>query len=175
MRTIDGATLTDTTATDARIGRIVDGLHDIIAGFRCAGTGRLVKLGVSMTHMHVLWILQHHGELAMSRMADLMDVSLSNATGIIDRMEERGLIERVRVPGDRRVVQVRIAPGGVAALDEIEAVKQDRLGTILRQLDDRQLDRFARAMDDVRVAIATAGVFEHAHPTQHRQQAGERD
>lgn len=175
MRTIDGASTVDATTVDAQIGRIIDGLHDIIAGFRCAGTGRLVKLGVSMTHMHVLWILQHHGELAMSRMAELMDVSFSNATGIIDRMAERGLIERVRVPDDRRVVRVRIAPGGLQALDEIEAVKQDRLQSILRQLDSRQLERFARAMDDVRAAIVSAGAFEHAHPSSNRQQAGERD
>ena len=62
---------------------------------------------MSMTHMHVMWLLQHHGDLSMSRLAELLDVSLSNATGIVDRMEERGLVERVRVPDDRRVVLVR--------------------------------------------------------------------
>jgi len=30
--------------------------------------------------------------MTMSRLADLLDVSLSNATGIIDRMEEKGFI-----------------------------------------------------------------------------------
>ena len=108
----------------------------MIAGFRCAGTGRLVKAGVSMTHMHVMWLLQHHGELSMSRLAELLDVSFSNATGIIDRMEERGLVERVRVPDDRRVVLVRIAPRGIDALEETEALKQDRLQAILGHLDD---------------------------------------
>ena len=67
----------------------------------------MVKLGVSMTQVHVLSLLQHHGDVPMSRLADLLDVSVSNATGLIDRMEERGLVERVRVPDDRRVVIVR--------------------------------------------------------------------
>ena len=116
----------------------------MIAGFRCAGTGRLVKAGVSMTHMHVMWLLQHHGDLPMSRLAELLDVSFSNATGIIDRMEERGLVERVRVPDDRRVVLVRIAPKRLEALEEIEAIKQDRLQAILGHLDAAQLDRVAR-------------------------------
>ena len=98
------------TATTAELDAIVAGVHDMIAGFRCAGTGRLVKAGVSMTHMHVMWLLQHHGDLSMSHLAELLDVSFSNATGIIDRMEERGLVERMRVPDDRRVVLVRIAP-----------------------------------------------------------------
>ena len=68
------------------------------------GGDRMRQGRVSMTHLHILSMLDHHGELPMSRLADLLDVSLSNATGLIDRMEERGLVERVRDPDDRRVV-----------------------------------------------------------------------
>jgi len=154
MRTIDPGAPTPVPAGEAPSRRIAAGIHDMIAGFRCAGTGRLVKAGVSMTHMHVMWLLQHHGDLAMSRLAELMDVSFSNATGIVDRMAERGLVERVRVPDDRRVVLVRIAARGLEALDEMEAVKQDRLQAILGHLDATQLERVAAALDDLRSAVA---------------------
>jgi len=150
MRTIDTSATVDTEAAKSRIA---SGIHDMIAGFRCAGTGRLVKAGVSMTNMHVMWLLQHHGELPMSRMAELLDVSFSNATGIVDRMEERGLVERVRVAGDRRVVLVRIGERGRQALEETEAVKQDRLQAILGHLDKTQLNRIATALDDIRGAV----------------------
>src|SRR6476620_11227414 len=137
MRSIDARnqvpTVTPAPESEA-LDRIVAGLHDMIAGFRCAGTGRLVKAGVSMTHMHVMWLLQHHGDLSMSRLAEIFDVSFSNATGIVDRMAERGLVERVRVPDDRRVVLVRIGPKGMDALEETEALKQDRLQAILGHL-----------------------------------------
>ena len=150
--------------------RIAEGLHDIIGGFRCAGTGRLVKLGVSMTHMHVLWMLQHHGDLPTSRMAELLDVSFSNATGIVDRMEEKGLVERVRVPDDRRVVLVRMSAGGARALDETEAIKQDRLQSILGHLDGPQLSRLTKSLEDIRGAIvAEFGpdfIKEHTHDHQ---------
>jgi len=150
MRTIDPAAA---TAPNDLVARIATGIHEMIAGFRCAGTGRLVKAGVSMTHMHVMWLLDHHGDLPMSRMADLLDVSVSNATGIVDRMEERGLVERVRVPDDRRVVLVRIAPRGVESLEEMEAVKRDRLQAILGHLDQPRLARVAEALDDLRAAV----------------------
>ena len=140
-------------ATDDATDRIIAGIHDMIAGFRCAGTGRLVKAGVSMTHMHVMWLLQHHGDLAMSRLAELLDVSFSNATGIVDRMAERGLVERVRVPDDRRVVLVRIAPKGVETVEQTEAVKHDRIGAILSHLTPAQVDRVAAALDDIRTAV----------------------
>jgi DNA-binding MarR family transcriptional regulator len=150
MRTIDPAATTTPEPIEARIAT---GIHDMIAGFRCAGTGRLVKAGVSMTHMHVMWLLEHHGDLPMSRMAELLDVSFSNATGIIDRMEERGLVERVRVPDDRRVVLVRIAARGVEALEEVEAVKRDRLQAILGRLDPSRLARVAEALEDLQRAV----------------------
>ena len=156
MRTIDeaaGAATATGTGDAETIDRIVTGVHDMIAGFRCAGTARLVKSGVSMTHMHVMWLLDHHGAMPMSRLAELLDVSFSNATGIVDRMEERGLVERVRVPDDRRVVLVRIAANGVAAMEETEALKHDRLHAILGRLDGRQLRRVAAAIDDLRGAI----------------------
>jgi DNA-binding MarR family transcriptional regulator len=153
MRTIAQVKITPDGQSDP-VGRVVDGFNDIVRGFRCASTGRLVKAGVSMTHMHVLWMLQHHGDLSMSRMAELLDVSFSSATGIVDRMEERGLVERVRVPDDRRVVLVRISDGGARALDEIEAVRLDRLQAILSHLDGAQLARLAGSFDDMRAAIA---------------------
>jgi DNA-binding MarR family transcriptional regulator len=151
MRTIDTSR---TNISDPAIEEIVSGVHDMMVGFRCAGTARLVKSGMSMTHMHVMWLLQHHGDLSMSRLAELLDVSFSNATGIIDRMEERQLIERVRVPDDRRVVLVRIAPKGVDALEETEALKHDRLTAILGHLDSTQVRRVAGALDDIRSAVA---------------------
>src|SRR5215216_6277379 len=125
MRTINSEPTNAVAATDPSqlVQSVVDELHAMIGSLRCAGTGRMVKAGISMTHLHILWVLEHHGDLPMSRLAELLDVSLSNATGLVDRMEERGLIERVPVPDDRRVVRVRVAPGGLRAMDEIEAVK----------------------------------------------------
>ena len=169
MRTIDTDAPTDGQAGEAPSRRIAAGIHDMIAGFRCAGTGRLVKAGVSMTHMHVMWLLEHHGDLPMSRMAELLDVSFSNATGIVDRMEERGLVERIRVPNDRRVVLVRIAARGFEALDEMEAVRHDRLQAILGHLDESQLERVAAALDDLRGAVVAEfgpdfpAVHDHDH------------
>jgi DNA-binding MarR family transcriptional regulator len=172
MRTINTTGQTADTTPEELVGRIASGFHDIIGGFRCAGTGRLVKLGVSMTHMHVLWMIQHNGDLPMSRLAELLDVSFSSATGIVDRMAERGLVERVRVPDDRRVVLVRISTGGRQTLDETEAVKQDRLQAILGHLDGPQLARLERSLSDVRGAIVAEFGPEfingHTHPAQGR-------
>src|SRR3954453_11059139 len=150
------------------VDQIAADLHEMIGSLRCAGTGRMVKAGISMTHLHILWVLEHHGDMAMSRLAELLDVSVSNATGLIDRMEERGLVERVRVPDDRRVVLVRASAEGARQRDEIEALKQDRMRSILGRLAPDQLTRILGAIGDLRGAIVeeigTDHLETHVHP-----------
>jgi DNA-binding MarR family transcriptional regulator len=161
--TIDSAPAPAGAPSDPVVDSVVAELHAMIGSLRCAGTGRMVKAGISMTHLHILWVLEHHGELPMSRLADLLDVSLSNATGLIDRMEERGLIERVRVPDDRRIVIVRASDQGARIRDEIEALKQDRMRSILSRLSPTQLDRILGAIGDLRVAMADEIGPDHLH------------
>ena len=188
MRTID-KTRTAPTAVPGQAGlppegqelveRIMDEFHVAMRELRCAGTGRLVKAGVSMTHLHVMGLLSRHGETSMSRIADLLDVSLSNATGLIDRMAERGLVERVRVDEDRRVVLVRLSEAGQAQLDELEILRRDMLQKILGRLDPTQLKRLSKSLNDVHEAISSLVLTEgpealgtthehgHAHPHAH--------
>ena len=139
--------------TEALLDAVVGELHEMIGMMRCAGTGRMVKSGISMTHLHILWLLEHHGDLTMGRLAELVDVSLSNASGLVDRMEERGLVERVRVPDDRRVVLVRVSAEGARMRDEIEAIKQDQMRSILGKLNTAQLTRLLGAVGDLRGAV----------------------
>ena len=66
-----------------------------------------LKGSLSLIHLHVLTVLEADGPLPMSQLADTLDVSVASATGIVSRMEERGLVERQHDETDRRVVLVR--------------------------------------------------------------------
>jgi DNA-binding MarR family transcriptional regulator len=149
------------TPTADLVDAIVERLSETVSGMRCAGTGKMVKLGISMTHLHILWLLDHHGDLPMSRLAELLDVSVSNATGLVDRMAERGLVERLGVPDDRRIVLVRVAPEGARIRDEVEALRQDNMRVILSRLDAPQLKRVLGALTDISGAIAQTVGTDH--------------
>ncbi len=166
-----------TTARRAAIAGVVEELNGAVRLIRCAATGRLVKQGVSMTHLQVMWRLEESGELPMSRLAEFLDVSLSNATGLIDRMEERGLVERIRVSDDRRVVLVKLTPAGRGFLHEIQIIKDDLMKAILARLGDEQLDRLRVGLGDFRNAIRAEAVahpgrfgIDHDHPHEHKPQ-----
>lgn len=164
MRTID----VDSSVKD----RIIADFRSAMAELRCMGSERLLRLGVSMSQLHVMSMLDRHGDMPMSRLAEMVDVSLSNATGLVDRMEERGFVERVRVPDDRRVVLVRITETGRRLLDDIEVLRAETLRTVLDRLDPGQLDGIARATADLRDALAAVaaapGATDHDHATRRK-------
>ena len=154
------------------VERIIAELRASLGELRCAAAQHLVKSGISMSHVHVLSVLRHRGPMPMSRMAEMLDVSLSNATGLMDRMEERGLIERMRVPDDRRIVLVKPTGAGADALAEMEIVGDEMLGSILGRLDAAQLHRLTQSLADLREAIRRDPPIRfgpsHGHPVETR-------
>ena len=150
--------VTQTIATQATTsGELID---QIIADFKqttwamkCAMGERLVRLGISMAQFHIAVTLQRNGVMTMSRLADLLGVSLSNASGLIDRLEERGYVERTRVPEDRRIVMVRITSTGARLIEENDALSDELMRDILGHLDPDELPAIARATAGVRAAL----------------------
>jgi DNA-binding MarR family transcriptional regulator len=69
--------------------------------------------------MHLLRLLEPDEPLPMSRLAGALRCDPSNVTGIVDRLEERGLIERHTSPGDRRVKMLALTPEGAVVRDHI--------------------------------------------------------
>jgi DNA-binding MarR family transcriptional regulator len=150
------------------VGRIIADLRSVLREIRCIGSERLVRRGISMGHLHLMSVLDRHGDMAMSRLAEVLDVSLSNVTGLIDRMEERGLVARRRVPDDRRVVLVELTDDGRRALADLELLRNDLLARILAHLDEQQLARVAAALDDLRGAVGDTirdepDLLQHVH------------
>jgi DNA-binding MarR family transcriptional regulator len=153
-------------------GRSGDPYEPIIADFRaamsqlkCASSQRLLRLGISMAQVHLLNSVQRRGEMTMSQLAEMLDISLSNATGLVDRIEERGFLERVRVPEDRRVVLIRITPAGSRMLEEADALSDEILRNVLGRLRPGQLTGVAQAVADLRAALdapAAAPTDRHA-------------
>ena len=94
------------------------------------------------------------GAISMSRIADLLDVSMPNASGLVDRMVERGLRGARRRSG--RPARRPGAPPArwSAALEAAEGIKLDGIRTVCGHLDDGQLERISSAIGDLRGAIA---------------------
>jgi DNA-binding MarR family transcriptional regulator len=148
------ATATEPTTLEATVEAILTEVGGWVGELKCASMGQLVQGRVSMPQLHVLWLLQHHGAMPMSRLADLLGVSVSNATGIMDRMEEHGLIERVRVPDDRRLVLVKPSDAGLKAVFETESSRRERMRNVIGRLTPEERPLVLSAIRSLRRALS---------------------
>ena len=94
---------------------------------------------LSLVHLNVLTALETEGPLAMKRLAELMDVSDASATGIVDRMEKRGLVERRHGTTDRRVVLVHPTSAGEQVFGEMAAHRRGMLSHVLAELSEEEM------------------------------------
>ncbi|GII01695.1 MarR family winged helix-turn-helix transcriptional regulator [Planobispora takensis] len=78
-----------------------------------AGRHRLTALQAKML------VLIAAGPLPMRRIARLFNCDPSNVTGIVDRLEGRGLLRREADPADRRVKNITLTPDGRRAVTEL--------------------------------------------------------
>jgi DNA-binding MarR family transcriptional regulator len=120
---------------------------------------------LSLVHLNVLVLLDADGAMPMRAMAEAMDVSQASTTGIVDRMEQRGLVERRRDDEDRRVVHVAITDEGRSLVAGMAARRRDHMAQILAELTDEELTGFlagTRAMRRARDRFHAAMTAGHA-------------
>lgn len=88
---------------------------------------------LSLTQLRVLAILRDR-RLRISELADFLGLERSTLTGLVDRAEQRGLLERTVDPADRRAVDVRLGPGGQALADQVATQARRALAPTLEHL-----------------------------------------
>jgi DNA-binding MarR family transcriptional regulator len=144
-----------TTAAPDR-ARLIDDVLEEISSHTPADVIRHMRRWpsgpLSLVHLHVLTVLEADGPVPMGALAESLDVSQASATGIVDRMEQRGLVERRRDDDDRRVIRVALADGGREVLTGAAEQRRERLGILLNELSDDELDGFLRGSRALREA-----------------------
>ena len=73
----------------------------------------LRELGLTPGHLKTLAVIHPDEPRPMGVIADVMRCDASQMTWLVDRLEERGLVERRTTPTDRRVKSIALTPRGV--------------------------------------------------------------
>ncbi|MEU8801882.1 MarR family transcriptional regulator [Spirillospora sp. NPDC048819] len=101
--------------------------------------------GLETWEFDVLATLRRHGapyELTAGALLKAAMVTSGAITNRIDRLEAKGLVERVRDAGDRRSVRIRLTTRGLAVVDELvglHAANEERLLAALGPADRERL------------------------------------
>ncbi|TMF38686.1 MAG: MarR family transcriptional regulator [Chloroflexi bacterium] len=137
---------------DALIADLIGEMTSWSARDRMNAFRSWLKGSLSLIHLHVLSTLEADGPLPMSRLADMLDVSVASATGIVSRMEERNIVERRHTDDDRRVVLVVPTEAGIAVFRTMTEQRRERLAALLGKLSDEELGALQVGLSAIRKA-----------------------
>lgn len=91
---------------------------------------------LSYSQFFLLTYLASEEHLTMTDIAKKMDHSTAAATGLVDRIESLGYVERVHALEDRRKIMVRISPKGLELVSHMRKEIATDLANILSAMDD---------------------------------------
>jgi DNA-binding MarR family transcriptional regulator len=144
--------MADGEQVDELVGLIT---RSLFAAF-LRGAERWARLDVTMPQMKVLMLLGLHGSAPVSQLAQQMNVSPPNVTGILDRLQKNGWVRRTNDAQDRRVVKVVLTEQGHHFLDGIQEASATRTRARLAEMapkDQAALRQGLRALMTVMVAV----------------------
>ncbi len=84
-----------------------------------AQTWQNILLDCSKNELFILLLLYRQEEINMTQIAEYINVPLNTATGIVTRMEKKGIVIRERSPEDKRIVTIRLTNEGKECIQRI--------------------------------------------------------
>lgn len=95
------------------------------------------------------------GQRGMAELAQCFGVEKATLTGLVDRAEQRGLVRRSPVPGDRRALHVILTDTGRRAATAFHTETTEELTNLLSALPSADRESFRRSMEKI-IAVRQA-------------------
>jgi DNA-binding MarR family transcriptional regulator len=142
------------SAADDRERAVVQALRRIIRAVDIHSRRLGDEHGLTAPQLAAMQEIHRVGRTSAGEVARRIHLSPGTVTGILARLEQRGLVCREPSTDDRRRVELRLTSGGVALLDRAPSLLQDRFRRALARLSDWEqhmllasLQRIASMMD----------------------------
>lgn len=117
----------------------------------------MADYGLSKSALNILMLLRHGPKdgMQLHDLGELLLVSRANITGLIDSMQERGLVKRVVDPDDRRVRYARITREGEDLLNRFMPVHFQHVRALLQDLTTEEKKTLSTLLRKARRSVTT--------------------
>ena len=112
------------------------------------------SVNLDSTSYSVLRNLSENGPTTMVRMAALTNVTQGWITGIIDNLEEQGLVVRRRSKEDRRKIDLVITDSGIKRFKEARKLHLDFIEQCLSGIDDSSGENLLKSLETLKNSIS---------------------
>jgi len=140
------------------IKEIVDAIRRLYRAVYLDASKMSRQFGLTGSQSGVLRNLVAHGPLSSAELSRKLYVTPSNITGVIDRLEKKELVERIRKEGDRRVALITLTEKGNELSKSLPDPIEKKLISELIDLELEHVQLLSMAMNQIINLIATKGV-----------------
>jgi DNA-binding MarR family transcriptional regulator len=107
----------------------------------------LSPTGLSLAELRILYILNKSGPLPMRKLTDDILITPGAMTGLIDGLEDKGFVERIRSKDDRRVITIKNTSKGETILKRAKSLHKQYVEKKLESLSKAEIFQFVRLLD----------------------------
>ena len=109
----------------------------------------------TLPRFDVLATLDHAGKpITMGELSSTLMVSNGNVTGIVSRLEEEGLIERLISPADRRTHHISLTEAGKRDFDAMAATHEGWIDDMFVEMSESEIAELLETLDQVRRSLS---------------------
>jgi DNA-binding MarR family transcriptional regulator len=105
------------------------------------------KYQISAAQLNCILTLFEFGSLPPSKIAAHMMVKSSTVTGVVDRLELKGLVERMRDSPDRRVITIQLTEAGKKLAQNAPPPIQQKIIDGLKKTEKAKTDQIVRSLN----------------------------
>ena len=140
------------------VPKIVDNLRRIFQAINEYSKNAERMTGLTGPQLWAMKLLANSAPLRISELARLMYLRPATVVGIIDRLENKGLVSRTRSHTDRRAVDVVLTEAGQTIIAQSPEVAQVVLVHELESLSDEEFNRVADTMSLLASILGTSHI-----------------
>jgi MarR family 2-MHQ and catechol resistance regulon transcriptional repressor len=113
----------------------------------------LSKNNLSITDFSVLEVLYFKGKQTIQQIGNSILISSGSMTYVIDKLEQRGLLNRNACPDDRRVIHVTLTIDGNDLMEKIMPKHQELVDYMLGSLNNDEAESLVNLLNKVRKRV----------------------
>lgn len=121
-------------------------IHKIMHAIKRDLTCKFQEVNLTAPQGMLIGVLARNKKMKVSDLSEQLQLSNSTVSGIIDRLEKQGLVERTRSDEDRRIVYVSITKKTEEEVMEHYKYAEKKLEDILGNASEKELDEILRGL-----------------------------
>ena len=107
------------------------------------------KYGITRTQQVIMLTLNLNGTLTMSGLASKINTSNEQATRAVAQLVEKGFIERMHDPANRRIIKIRLSEEAVAFVEQIKKEMHEEILEKFSLFTDNELSELITATNTI--------------------------